>query len=123
MQPVSRQVFSQSFCSISQPYSVSGTENIPGSGNAPEFRVLSESQDPERAKKLNEEGMALVKEIISNCRGSTPKIPLVMPSELFQDKAEIVISINAGKIGVGISTYPAGGNFSCFRTEFKFKSE
>ncbi|MDP2873782.1 MAG: hypothetical protein Q8N84_00570, partial [bacterium] len=39
------------------------------SGNAPEFRVFSESQDSERAKKLNNEGMELVKETISNQRG------------------------------------------------------
>lgn len=42
------------------------------SGNAPEFRVFSESQDPERAKKLSEEGMALVKETISRSVGVQP---------------------------------------------------
>lgn len=38
------------------------------SGNAPEFRVFSESQDPERAKKLNEEAMTMVKDLVNTRR-------------------------------------------------------
>jgi len=35
------------------------------SGNAPEFRVFAESNDPARAKSLAQQGMALVKQVIS----------------------------------------------------------
>jgi len=34
------------------------------SGNAPEFRVFTESKDEKEAKRLNDEGMALVKSFI-----------------------------------------------------------